>query len=386
MQVFKAFFKIAWKKKTTIFIYITVFMIICVLLTAFAQKNIKDNFTAESLTIYVEDEDETVASKALISYLGRIHTINQEQMDQSALADRIYYREFGYILKIPKGFEEALLKGESNELLTNVMIPGSNKGYYVDAQISEYLQCIQMNLAGGYGLKDAIEITQKTIEEVPEVKMASFHGEGKINSNAMFYFYQYMAYIYLLIAMTGLSPVLMTLNGKDVKARMNCSAYPFTKQLTGLIAACIVYNIFIWVLFLLMSFVLYGTAVFETKALFAALNSFVYLAFAMGLAIILSFFSFDIGVVNMIANITALASAFLCGVFVPQNLLGDAVLRIGKFLPAYWFICNNNMLAGFGNETFELSLYWRNLGVMGLFVVVVMVIALVIAKKKHNKL
>ena len=40
---------------------------------------------------------------------------------------------------------------------------------------------------------------------------------------------------------------------------------------------------------------------------------------------------------NMIANTISLGMAFLCGIFVPEEFLGDNIIKISHFLPAYWY-------------------------------------------------
>ena len=386
MQVFNAFMKIAWKRKATVFVYAAVFIAIMIILTFTAKKNIQDNFSAQSLTICIEDKDESTASEGLITYLSEIHNVSQEKMDASELADQIYYRQISYVLEIPKGFEDALIRGETQDILTDVKIPGSNSGHYVDAQIREYLQCLQMHLAGGFDVAEAVEKTNSAIDAVPEVKMVSFSDNSSTGSDLLFYYYQYMAYVFILLAMTGLSPILIKLNEKEMKARMNCSSYHFSKQIRDIVSGCVCFSVIIWAVFMIISFFIFGTAIFETNVFYASLNSFVYMIFAMGVAIILSTFHIEDNVINMIGNITALASSFLCGVFVPQSILSDSVLRVGKFLPAYWYIRNNNMLAGFGNQLFDSHAYWMNLGIMGLFILVILIVAVGLAKKRHMNL
>ena len=39
----------------------------------------------------------------------------------------------------------------------------------------------------------------------------------------------------------------------------------------------------------------------------------------------------------MIANLVGLGCSFLCGVFVPLELMGEGVIRVAHFLPPYWY-------------------------------------------------
>ena len=42
----------------------------------------------------------------------------------------------------------------------------------------------------------------------------------------------------------------------------------------------------------------------------------------------------------------SLGTAFVSGVFVPQELLGEKVLAMAKFFPMYYYVRINNMKAG----------------------------------------
>lgn len=67
---------------------------------------------------------------------------------------------------------------------------------------------------------------------------------------------------------------------------------------------------------------------------------------------------------SAIVNVVALASAFLCGAFIPRELMPDAVVAIGKVLPSFYYIDNNNALAEMTSFTgATASQFWENIGV-----------------------
>lgn len=386
MQLFKTFFKIAYKRKVTTIIYLCVFIALTLLFTNTIEDSFQGNFKSQELNIVVEDEDQSVASNGLVSYLQGMHNVTLEKIDKQSLSDRIYYRQVQYAIKIPKGFEEKLRNGETKNLIINTKIPGSNSSYYADEQISQYLQCLQIYLKGGISVDKAVQKTIEGFEKTPEVNMMVFHQEsGKVNHN-IFYFYQYMSYVLILISVTGLTPILNKLNEKNVKARMICSSYEYKKQIVATIISCGVYSVMMFLVFEVLGLIVYGTDIFASNIKYAALNSIVYLLFAVGIAIILSCFSLGDSALNMIGNMGALAMAFMCGTFVPQSILPEKVLRVGHFLPTYWYIKNNNMLAGFGSEVFDMNIYWSNLGIECLFVIATFIAVLVLTKKKSMRL
>ncbi len=76
--------------------------------------------------------------------------------------------------------------------------------------------------------------------------------------------------------------------------------------------------------------------------------------------------------------------SFLCGVFVDQSLLGDSVLSIARFLPAYWYVRANNMLSGISDEAYSVNSFMSFLGIEAIFAAALFAVVLIINKSKHN--
>lgn len=385
MQVSKAFFTIARKRLLTAFIYIAIYTFIILILSSTAEDSMKDNFSSVSLTIFIADEDQTPASRALCGYLDSLHEIADLNNDEEVLADQMYYRTLDYVLTIPAGFEDSLTSGKKEALLTDVKIPGSTNGYFVDQQISQYVQSLQLYLSGGYSLTEAIAETDKSIADAVSVTTVSFETEGSSSDSRVFYFFQYLPYIFIAILFSGLTPVLVTLNKKSIKNRTTCSALTLTSKNLQLAGCCVVYSLVVWLLFAGLNVLFYGTDCFTANAMLAMLNSLVFLLFTAALALLVSYFAPDDNVINMAANIVGLSMAFLCGIFVPQTMLSPSVLNVGRFLPAYWYIRANNMLAGFGNEVFDLSIYRTCILIQLLFTAAIFCITLLVSRKRKQK-
>ena len=84
----------------------------------------------------------------------------------------------------------------------------------------------------------------------------------------------------------------------------------------------------------------------------------------------------------MINNILTLGMSFLCGIFIPQQMLGKGVLAFSKFLPLYWYIKNNDLISGFGGEPFTMHAYRTHLGILVLYGIALFSLALAISKYK----
>lgn len=225
MPVFKAFFAIAKKRRNAALIYLGIYAVITLLLSALSQDSINENFKASQRSIAITDEDNTDASRALCDYLASIHQVTTpEPGEDTALLDAIYYRTLNYAMVIPEGFEDRVLAGETKDLVSSLTIPGSSSSQYVDNQITQYVQALQLYLAGGDTIAEAIDHTDHTISDLPKVSVTSFQMSDADTNSMVFYFFQYLPYIFLAILFAGMAPILVTLNSRDMKARTACSA------------------------------------------------------------------------------------------------------------------------------------------------------------------
>ena len=190
MPVFKAFFAIAKKRRNAALIYFGVYAMITLLLSALSQDSINENFKASQRSIAITDEDNTDASRALCDYLASIHQVTTpEPGDDTALLDAIYYRTLNYALVIPEGFEDRVLASETKDLVSSLTIPGSSSSQYVDNQITQYVQALQLYLAGGDTIAEAIDHTDHTISDLPKVSVTSFQMSDADTNSKVFYFF-----------------------------------------------------------------------------------------------------------------------------------------------------------------------------------------------------
>lgn len=384
MQVFKTFAKVAKKKFSNTITYFIVFFVLIVAMSFQADSSSGNQFRVSSVDICLVDEDHSEASQALCDYLSSIHhRVTLDSYDRESLQDNLYYYQIGYVLTIPSGFEERLNAGDYKDLVETSKRGDSASGYFVDRQVDAYLNAVAAYLANGFSLQEALENTGHSLESVPEVRSIRFADAGKNDGALMYYFFQYLPYVALMILMCGLSPVLMAFHEKKIHARIHCSALADFRISAQLGLACFTYVFFIWIVFLVIASALVGPAkFFSTAGLMCILNSGVFMLVAAAIALLLGVFALDNNITNMIANILALGMSFLCGIFVPQSLLGDNVLAIGRFLPAYWNVRVINMLAPFSDDTLSMSTYWMCIGVQLLFFVVLFTIYLAVEHRR----
>lgn len=383
MQVFKVFMKITKKNLVMACIYVGIFLAIALIIS---QSSNEETFTATKLRISVIDQDQSEASQALVDYIGSKHNLVEIEDDKDTMLDALYYETTNYILTIENGYEEKLKKNETDDLFNNYQVHSWYGGALFELDLNEYITTLTSYLAAGNELPTAMTKTANALQEEVTVETVSFDTKAADSpadyTSGAASFFRYLPYVFLSLLITMLCPVLTTIYSKEISNRTNCSSTTLTKFNFQIFLGSGVLIVIIWLIFMVMAFGLNG--MFVGRAWLAVLNSFVFIMVAAGIAILLAVFSPSTQVMNVIANVVSLGMCFLCGVFVPQSMLGQNVLRFSKFLPAYWYAKANDLLAGASTETYTVTKCLQYIGIEAAFVVALFAVVLLLRKVKQE--
>ncbi|MDD7295408.1 MAG: ABC transporter permease [Oscillospiraceae bacterium] len=384
MQVFNAFLKVLRKKMPVAMILIIIFLIISIIFVK--TNNSTFTFEEKRFSICVLDEDQTPESKALTAFLGERHElISLPAEDEEEILDALYYERADYVMTIPAGYAEKLASGKTDTLFTHYYIDDRYANTLLDSTLSEYICTVSAYQASGMSCTEAITAAENALSEEIEVNSNPFvktEAENNKYSNFSYYF-QYLPYVLLSVMIAALSPTLITMQKADIRHRTNCSCLSSSSQTLQLMLGSGLFVLFVWLIFMIAGIFISGE-MFHGMTWYAVLNSFVFQLVAAGIAILISTFAPSSTGVNVISNIVGLGMSFLCGVFVPQSLLGEGILQVGQFLPAYWYIKANNMLSGTSGEVFTTVQFLQYVGIEFLFAVALFAVTLVLQKAKHD--
>lgn len=386
MQVFKAFFKIANKHKIPCLIYAGIFLILIMMMSLTSSKTTTSKFEANSVDIVIIDNDHSTLSKAITDYLGEKHNIVElKNYTDETITDHLFYQYISYALTIPEGFEEQFLKGEITDMLKHSMRQDSASGFFVNQQIDAFLQSVKLYTAGGYTLEDSISHTVESTKNQQEVEIVNFEGTAIEKNDTMYYFYQYYAYIVLMILPVGIVPILTTFHESTLSARISCSSLSSRSRNIQLGLGCVTFSMLVWFLFNLIAVIAFKPGeVFSEAGLMCMANSLIMTMISTTFTLILGAFSIKDNALSLITNIIGLGMSFLCGVFVPQWLLGSSVLAVAKFFPAYWYIKIVNMVSGWSGEAYSVESFWKYLGIEAAFFVALFSVYLVASRQRKK--
>lgn len=380
MTVFKTFFKMAKKYIGNLIMYTAIFLSITLFIANNNEATV-ENYTGSAVRVAVFDEDNSDLSKGLTDYLNIQHELVTIENDLDAIRDALYIRKAEYVITIPKGFEASVLAGSEENLLEVYKLPGSVTAQFVDLSINSFLNTYGAYLAGGFTAAEAYDKTLQTIDAESEV---TFYNKETVNDTPkIHYYYLYLPYALISITILCIGPMLIGFSRTQVKDRVNCSRISSFKKNMSLLCASSIYTLALVLFYFIISLILYSGDVTADTILLRFINVAVQAFVCLAFAFLFSLLTKNVGLLSMFSNVFGLGSSFLCGIFVPRELLSDSVASFGRFFPAYWYVNVEDALCNLTAEAY--STITTGYLVQVLYGVAVLVIALVIGQYQRRR-
>ncbi|AWW27737.1 MULTISPECIES: ABC transporter permease [unclassified Acetobacterium] len=385
MQVYKAFFKVIKKNRGLLLIYLVVFMVLALLLTNTYNPPQDTDFSKVKVNIaFINDDNDSLLVAGLKTYLSENANLVDLPDEPQKLQDALFFRQVEYILRVPDGFTEAMLSGREVQL-EKTIVPDSTSNVYMDLLINKYLNTAQTYITYMPGLSQA-ELTQyldKDLAEQSQVTMIS-NGSHSANAEKSGYYFNYLSYSMFAILILGVCSVMLVFNNTDLKRRNLCSPIRSANMNFQMILGNLSFAILTWLVLISASFVMYGSFMFTANGLLLLLNSFVFTLAALSISYLIANLVKSRGAMSAVANVFALGTSFISGVFVPQELLGANVLTIASFTPTYWYIkANNEIAAAVSFNANNLQSIFTSMVLVLAFGVAVLGVTLVLIKQRR---
>ena len=363
-------------------IYLVIFFAIAIALQASARKEHLGTFEKTRINIAVADRDQSELSRGLIRYLSTIHNVSEISSEPSVMQEELFYRNTSYIVQIPENFYQTCI--EEEEPLSVTKVPGSYTSFYVDQQISTWINSIRTYTAAGFSLKEAMDASM----ELPASEVTMYKGtENNLETPPYIYYFRYVPYLFLAVLSYSMGYVLLAFQKEDIQKRMQASSVSIRRQnLEGLLAMFTI-GVGLWLIAVTGAIVMYQKDLLASGVLtYYLLNTFVMMMVSLSLSYLLGLFVKNSNMLSGIANILSLGMCFLCGVFVPMNVMDRNVLRIAQFLPVYWYEDINETLARYHSVSGNIATdIWKSLGIEVMFALAFVAIILALSKYKRQK-
>ena len=382
MTVFKGYVKILKKNIGLVIMYLIIFFSVALALQAAAGKDGSDSYQSKSVEIGIVDEDGGTLAQGLEDYLGKIHHITMLENDREVLQENLFYRNVEYIVQIPENFVQSCIL--DSERLKVTKVPGSYTSYYVDQQTNSYLSMARTYLAAGLSQEEAVDAI--AAEKHSEVQTLAGTSENVTKPGYLYYF-RYLPYLFLGVFCYVMGYILMAFRQGDIQRRMEASAVSARRQsIEGLLAMGVM-GLVLWGVGIAGAGIMYGKAFWKSQTLgYYILNSLIMMAVALSLSYLVGMFVKNSNMLSGLANVISLGMCFLCGVFVPMNVMDKKVLKVSQFLPVYWYEQVNELLSEYTTLTDKAKeQIHMAMGIEVLFVVVFVCLTLTVVKYKRQK-
>ncbi|MCI9524158.1 MAG: ABC transporter permease [Erysipelotrichaceae bacterium] len=379
MTVFKTYCKVLTKCKWPILLY----TVILIFFSAFNTQN-NDTSTMFSATrpkIHIINLDENSdVSKHFITYLND-HSDIIDFDSEEAVSDALFYHKISCVITIPKNFGEDFYQGKDVHI--DIKSTKDYQGSLIEMMLERYVKVATAYVSIFDDHHDLFQAIDQTLATEVETSIASSLDSDSLNKAALYF--NFSNYCLVAGCVFVICMILTSFMSDHIRKRTIISSLNYKKYNRQLLLSNGVFTFVLWLFYIVLSILLVGNAMFTLHGLLYMLNSFVFAFCSLCLAFLIANLVKNKEAINGIVNVLALGSSFLCGAFVPMEMLPEGVLKAAHVLPSYWFIKNNETLKTLETlNTDTLQPIFINMLVIFAFSCLFIIISNIIAKKKRK--
>ena len=341
MTVFKAFLKILNKNKFIVILY-TAFLI------GFGGFNMQAsdnsmNFSASKPSVMIvnnDSESKSIITNNLIKYIEDNTIIVKLGNNEDAINDGLFYRDINYVIYIPYNYGLDFKNGKNPEL--DVKSSGNSESSYAAMLLERYVKVA--NVYQKIYTDDATLISKinETLSKNSDITLTS-HIDTNDMAKMTFY-YNFANYSIIACLVYVICLILSSFKNIKIQKRNIISSSNHKKINRQLLLSNSLFSLLFWIVCVIMSYILIGDSILSMHGLIFIINSFIFTICVTTIALFIGNLISNTEAINGVVNVVALGSSFLCGAFVPIEVLPDSVLKVAHILPSYYYISNNEIL------------------------------------------
>ena len=373
MIVFKTILKILNKLKGMIILY--TFMLVMITFINQTSNN-ETSFLESKPSIAIVNEDDSLITNDFIDYMDK-HCIIKNLAPKN-IDDALFYRSINMVVYIPKDFGENLL---SNNVTLEYKASGDEASAYTKMLIEKYIKTVLI-YKDYYSDEELINHVNNLLKLDANVEVKTKLETSKLER--MTRYFNFLNYALLAGSVYCISMILASIKEEKVKKRTIISSFDYKKYDRIVLGTLSIVIFGIWLLYMLLSIILFKNTIFTSNGLAYILNSFVFTIASLCIGYLIGNITQNKNAIAGIINVVALGSSFLCGCFVPVEYMPDYALKIAHIFPTYYYVSNNEIIKTI--ETFNPTLIkslLKNGFVIVLFSLLFILLTNYISKKKQ---
>ncbi|MDI9476241.1 MAG: ABC transporter permease [Natronincolaceae bacterium] len=341
MTVYRYFIKITTRYKWIILGYAAIFFLLSVI-SSINTKTKETAFMEESLNIGIVDDSKGSLSDGLIDYLGKNNTIVEMENDIDYIKDQIFLEVVDAVIIIPQDFQSRVEnKEESVEIFRD---DRKMESLQIENQVNKFL--VFSNATRRDGKFDLARVKDVLKEKVNVDVLKTGPTSKNSGTDAWFgIYFNFIGYIVITIYILVIGLIMAEFNDKNIRDRMRISSKKFLKSNAEIYLGQITLGMLITTIFILGGIILKGKHIGEVDLSRYLINAYVFSFAILCFTFLINNLTTSRFAISGVSTVVSLGTAFVSGVFVPQELLGEKVLAMAKFFPMYYYVRINNMKA-----------------------------------------
>lgn len=323
MTVFKTYFKIMKKNSKTMLLYILIFMVIAVGITVSSGREWNKTDINSNIRISVINLDkENQRSQGLKAYLESNFKPVKILSDDRSIKESLLSSYVDYVLKIDKNGD---LKYYVNK--------DQGDSFLVNQKAMEYLSTY--DLMDKYRFK-GMEKPEKILKERISVDYLAQSKESKDIKYNIYSYYNVTSYIIFTVLMLGAFIGQSSFNSKKISDRIRVSKISNKKLGLNLFLSSLIFVVIVWMIFFVMSVVLFRASMFSSYGRGFIMASLLYLIPASAMSYLFANISANPAVNTGLTNILGLLFSFVSGIFIPLKYIPSYIEMLAIVSPMYW--------------------------------------------------
>ena len=377
MIVFKNYFNIVKRHLGIIIMFSAISIGVSVINTSYTST---EDYASVDPKIAVINYDDSALSDNFVEYIKERAEIVEVEDDEKAIQDTLYLNKADSILIIPDNFGTNILIGNNPRL--KIKKSTQNVSEYTELLVNRYFKIAENYSKVGMSENEIINNIEKDIQNEIEVKVSS-KNQSDMERLAVYYSFENYAFLSIFIFIIG--TIMCIFNKETIRKRNNVSKLNPKSISNQLFLGHMTLTLSIWLVFILISVILYRDLMFTTNGLLLMLNSLCFALTATSLAYLIGCLIKKENVISGIQNVISLGLSFISGCFVPIELLDKNIINFSKIFPSYWFIQGNYDITKLSTFNYEnIKPVIQNCGIVLLFGIIYFMIARMIVSRKTS--
>lgn len=359
MNIIKPYLKIMKQNFPNLLIYISIFALFLVL-NQLAIGGGEDILSAHD-RVGIVDFTDGKESKGLIEFLKEKNDVYLVDYDEIKIKDEIIsgYRDF-YLIIREDGMEYFHKKDQINS-------------YLVKSEIETYLNTMD-NFSKYLDKSEIEEVILENVDYEFALKKSKDTKEQFLENMYRMVPYSIMGLIFNVIFIGTKNFVK-----EDMINRIETSGISKKDFYLKLFVSALLVLFVIWILVNLVIGVSFEALATRKWALYS-INLLVFMLPIIAIGEFICLMVKRDAAIQGVIQLITLGTSFISGVFVPQSMLSDNILRAASFFPPYWLLEANKVVLR-GGELVELALPY---GIMSLQCIAIIALAIIVSGKKIN--